>query len=55
MSCEKCNISQELRGPELGKHVYLRVGTGNVELVGCEEHIKVLLQLVNEAINERRP
>jgi hypothetical protein len=40
MSCEECNTAHELRGPELGKHCYVRIGLGNVELVGCEEHLR---------------
>jgi hypothetical protein len=46
MSCDACNTAQELRGPELGKHVYVRVGNGNVELVGCETHVKDVIAYV---------
>lgn len=46
MSCEACNIMQEIRSPELGKHWYVRVGNGNVEIVGCEEHVKDIIAYV---------
>lgn len=46
MSCERCNTAQELRGPELGKHYYVRVDNGNVELVGCDEHVKEVVEMI---------
>ena len=49
MSCERCNDAQALRGPELGRHVYVRVGNANVELVGCQEHVGYAAALIKVA------
>lgn len=38
MSCKKCE-DEPLR-------TYIRIGNGNVEIRGCEEHLKRLIRLV---------
>lgn len=41
MSCERCETAQELRGPQIGlKQVLIRIESANIELVGCEQHVK---------------
>ena len=48
MSCEKCDKIQESIYDENRQIdeflVYVRVGTGNIQIFGCEEHIKQLIR-----------
>ena len=53
MSCERCELEQELRGPEQGlTQVFVRAGTGNVELVGCREHVAELVSKLRLVVPE---
>lgn len=38
MSCKKCDNEPLV--------TYIRIGNGNVEIRGCEEHLKRLIELV---------
>lgn len=45
VSCKACELAQDVRGemPLLVKTCYVRVGNANVELVGCEVHLAMLV------------
>jgi hypothetical protein len=47
MSCEDCEKSQE--GISLESLCYVRIGNGNVVVVGCRKHLKELLQRVSDS------
>jgi hypothetical protein len=49
ISCDKCETRQELSiVPFTDNEVFVRIGNGNVELVGCEEHVRMLLEKLRE-------
>jgi hypothetical protein len=49
MGCKRCEDFQVLRdaGGELPSY-YVRVGAGNVELVGCPEHVGELIEQLRQ-------
>lgn len=46
MSCEECEKMQRIvfGAPETAFIAYVRVGNGNVAIVGCDKHLKELLE-----------
>lgn len=44
MSCKKCE--------ENPITTYVRVGNGNVEITGCEEHLRMLINKLRNARSE---
>jgi hypothetical protein len=51
MSCPDCEARQDAVVGEDTPHVYVRVGNGNVELVGCPWHLAILVNLIREGGN----
>jgi hypothetical protein len=50
MSCRDCEtITSGERSYPAGSAVYVRVGSGNVEIVGCREHQRQLLEQLRRA------
>lgn len=50
MSCEECEAVQT--AAEAGEPIpgyYVRVGNGNVQIVGCDDHVRLLLIAVRAA------
>ena len=45
MACELCEFAEVGAGYEY----YTRIGNGNVRLLGCEKHVKELIELVRYA------
>ncbi len=45
MSCNDCETIQYnySKGAPIG-HCYVRVGNGNVQIIGCDKHCKELLE-----------
>lgn len=42
MSCQVCELAEV----GAGRDVYVRIGTGNVRVIGCDTHVKELITLV---------
>lgn len=51
MSCKKCNISQKINGLlpifDVIAITYVKVGNGDVAIIGCDKHLKMLLEQLN--------
>lgn len=58
MTCRDCEAAQKARDKglpadeaegEAAGHFYVRVGAGNVELVGCRQHVADAIRLIRRA------
>lgn len=50
MACEACEFAQQhICDDEEAKRFYVRVGDGNVELVGCETHVRKAVLAIRHA------
>jgi hypothetical protein len=48
MSCLDCENAQD----SYNGNVYVRVGNGNVEVIGCEKHTKELIEKLRKASSD---
>jgi len=48
MSCEECNDEQERNEEIAGMHTYVRVGNGNVLIMGCKNHLTELINKLRD-------
>ena len=48
MSCESCRKIQEITLNENQPIAYVRIENGNVAIVGCEKHLKILINKLRE-------
>jgi hypothetical protein len=48
MSCEACDLVQEAPIPSAG--IYIRIGSGNVYVLGCNDHVRELIQRLRREI-----
>jgi len=44
MGCEKCDLAQAMQEQEC----YIRVGTANLLVFGCDEHLRQLIEMVRK-------
>lgn len=49
MSCQVCEDNQEV-----GMGTFVRIGKANVQILGCEEHLKELIRLLRVALEAER-
>lgn len=51
MSCVKCDVDEK---DNEAVTTYVRVGSSNVMIVGCEEHLRQLLELYRKGVHESK-
>ena len=54
MSCDPCDFETEaIQG--LTKIAYVRIGNGNVAIIGCEDHLRQLIEKLRAAQENPKP